>query len=103
MVTGDARIDQTQVTVGTAAQQSCRRYQVVVALLALAAVRVAGGDEQMGVPGEVVAPRLGQITGWRISPPSTVEPRMTPERIRNVPVVRSFTPSNRIRTGPTNE
>ena len=29
--------------------------------------------------------------------------RMTPDRIRNVPVVRSGTPSKRIRTGPTKE
>ena len=43
------------------------------------------------------------LAGLRISPPSTVVPRITPERIRKVPVVRSGTPSNRIRTGPTNE
>jgi hypothetical protein len=29
------------------------------------------------------------LAGLRISPPSTVVPRMTPERIRKVPVVRS--------------
>ena len=43
------------------------------------------------------------LAGLRISPPSTVVPRITPERIRKVPVVRSGTPSKRIRTGPTNE
>src|SRR3984957_18939285 len=32
-----------------------------------------------------------------------VVPRITPDRIRNVPVVSSGTPSNRICTGPTNE
>ena len=54
-----------------------------------------------GIPAPAVRGR--SLAGSLISPPSMVEPRMTPERIRNVPVVISGTPSNRIRTGPTNE
>src|SRR5690606_33160231 len=49
------------------------------------------------------APCGTSLTGWRISPPSTVEPLITPDLIRNMPVARSPAFSNRTRTGPTKE
>ena len=48
----------------------------------------------------------GRLTSYeeqlKHAPPGITD-QITPERMRNVPVVSSWTPSNRMRTGPTNE
>src|ERR1700753_1821898 len=63
MVTRNAGVDEPEVAIGAPAQQGGRRDQVVVALLAPAAVGVVGRDDQPGAPGEITAARLRQVAG----------------------------------------
>src|ERR1700742_1161448 len=62
-MTRDAGVDEPKVAVGAPAQQGSGRDQVVVALLAPAAVRVVGRDNQPGTATEITAPGLGQVAG----------------------------------------
>src|SRR6201994_5143165 len=63
MVTRDAGVDEPEITVGAPPEQGGRCDQVIVALLAAAAVGVVGRDDQPGAPGEITAARLRQVAG----------------------------------------